>query len=243
MSSKRWIALLVAVGAAGAIAFYAWPASAKQLKPRGLDGSPPMGLPVVRTLGGDGDPHDFNLSQLIPHGSQASGVWYAGQQILVKWVNRHKHFRHGLAKLSPPPYQWGLVMWSEKSATRWQAVNIPVIRRNGMNGDMRISFADVTGDGRADLLLEQHPGTNHGCGPHEAFATSRKTGVTTRVYSDYLCEAGLYGDHGLLALGMEYYIRNDSMCCASYHESLRLRWDGHRYVQSSVQIVKNDLRF
>ena len=93
----------------------------------------------------------------------------------------------------------------------------------------------MTGDGRADLLFEQDPGTNHGCGPHQVFATS-PNGLTTRVFSAYLCETPLGGDHGLLALDMPYYLRNNAMCCPSLFEYLRLRWNGRRYVRTSLRI-------
>src|SRR5262249_29381844 len=148
-------------------------------------------------------------------------------------------FRHG--HMSPRPFRWGLMLWSFTGAgitARWQAVEIPVIQWAPPDPQMlQIGFADVTGDGRADLLFEQDPITNHGCGPHRVFSTSPR-GVTTLVFSSYLCETPLRSDRGLLTLDMPDYIRGDAMCCASFREKLRLRWDGRRFVQDSVHVYK-----
>jgi hypothetical protein len=232
----RWraaIAALVIVGAAAGIAVYAWPASARLPKPFVVHTAPPWQLPVVSTLSGDYQAHDFDLSQLVPRGSRIDRVWYAParryhQQVLVQWTDPHRHARWG--KLTREP-RWGMTLWSF-TGSRWRAVNIPVVQ---VSPTIRVAFADVTGDKRADLLFEEAPGTNHGCGPHEIFATS-PPGVTTRVFSSYMCETTLRGEDGLLALDMPYYLRNDAMCCATFRENLRLRWDGHRFVQDSVHI-------
>jgi hypothetical protein len=240
----RWkvsIAALAIVGAAVGIAVYAWPAAAKLPKPRVIHTAPARQLPVARTLRGDYEAHDFDLSQLIPRGSRINRVWYAPargyhRQVLVEWTDPHTYVRWG--HLGQRIARWGLTLWSS-TGSRWQAVRIPAIEFPGPGpADIHIAFADVTGDGRADLLFEQDPGTNHGCGPHQVFATSPH-GVTTRVFSSYLCETPLGGDHGLLALDMPNYIRNDAMCCASFREDLRLRWDGRRFVQDSVHVYKS----
>jgi hypothetical protein len=223
MKSRSWIAALAAVGAAVAIALSAWPAAAKQRKPLVIHTAPPTHLPVVRTLRGDDDPHAFDLSRLAPRRSRVEQVWFAPsrklhRQLLVEWTERHKHFRYG--HMYPEPFRWGLVLWTETSAVRWQAANIPIVRWAPPDSSMlRIAFADVTGDGRPDLLFEQDPMTNHGCGPHQIFATTV-----------------LGGDHGLLALDMPYYLRNNAMCCPSFYEHLRLRWNGQRYVRASLRI-------
>jgi hypothetical protein len=241
MTSRRWIALLTAAGAAVAIAVAAWPAAAKQLKPLVIHTAPPLQLHVVRTTFGTDDPHFFSLSRLVPRGSRVEQVWYVPsrklhRQVLVEWTERHRHFPYG--HMSPRPFRWGLKLWTETSATRWHAVNIPIIRWAPPDPvDIRITFADVTGDGRPDLLFEQDPMTNHGCGPHQIFATSAR-GVTTRVFSSYLCETILHGDHGLLALDLPYGVGMDAVCCPSFEEHLRLRWSGNRYVTDSVHFQR-----
>jgi hypothetical protein len=239
MRPRRWIVALVAVGAAIALAVSAWPAAAKQRKPLVIHTAPPLHLPVVRTVLGDDDPHAFDLSRLVPPGSRVEQVWFARsrkrhRQLLVEWTERHRHFLHG--HMYPEPFRWGLVLWTEKSAVRWQAANIPIVRWAPPASNMlRIEFADVTGDGHPDLLFEQDPITNHGCGPHQVFATSAR-GLTTRVFSSYLCETILRGEDGLLALDMPYHLRNEPVCCPSFYEHLRLRWNGRRYVTASLHI-------
>jgi hypothetical protein len=240
MRSRSWIALLAVTGAAIAIAVTAWPAAAKQRKPLAMHTAPPLQLAVARTLPGVYDPHYFDLSQLIPRGSRISEVWYPParryrQQVLVEWTERHRHFRWG--HLTPRPFRWGLTLWSY-TGSHWRAVKIPVVRWAPPDGnEVRISFADVTEDGRPDLLFEQDPMTNHGCEPHQIFSTSPRD-VTRRVFSSFLCETTLAGDHGLLGLDMPYYIRNNAMCCPSFIEHLRLRWDGRRFVRASLHIDK-----
>jgi hypothetical protein len=203
------------------------------------------------------DVHDLDLSRLIPARAQVNRVWYVQRKdfrdaILIEWTDPTKRFAHGLGKLGPRPFRWGLRLWTSTptygpapagrprrlyDGSRWRAVDIPVVKRMGTAGPnmSRIAFADVTSDGVPDLLFEQAPGTNHGCGPHQIFATSR-SGVTTRTFSSYMCETMLQSDHGLLALDMPYYIRNDAMCCPSFRESLLLRWNGSRYVTASLRI-------
>lgn len=238
MRAKRWIALLVALGAGIAIAVYVLPA-ASTLKPLAIHVAPPRQLHVAQVLTGDNDPHGFDLSQLIPRGSRVNQVWYPStqrnhQQILVEWTDPHRYVVWGALHNRTP--RWGLRLWTETNSTRWYAVDLPVVEWAGPSvSKVDIRFADVTGDGRPDVLFEQDPGTNHGCGPHQIFATPAR-GVTTRVFSSYLCETSVSGDHGLLALRLAYYAGNDPACCASYSESLHLRWDGRRFVRASVRI-------
>jgi hypothetical protein len=235
----RWRVALVAlliIGAAVGIAVYAWPASANLPKPFVVHTAPPRKMAVVRTLPGDYQAHDFDLSQLIPRGSRVNRVWYPPatryhQRVLVQWTDPHRYVLWGKFEREP---RWGMTLWSF-TGSRWRAVNIPVVQ---ISPTIRVAFADVTGDKRADLLFEEAPGTNHGCGPHEIFSTS-PDGVTTRVFSSDMCETMLHGDHGLLALDMPYYVHNDAMCCSSFRENLRLRWDGRRYVEDSAHVFKS----
>jgi hypothetical protein len=241
----RWrvaIAALTVAGAAVGIGVYAWPASAKLPKPIVIRSDQAQRLPVVRTFETPFHVHDFDLSQLIPRGSRVERVWYPTakknhEQVLVEWIDPHRYYPVGKNGRTP---SWGLRLWSE-TGRRYQAVDLPIQRADGNSGEIRVALADVTGDGRPDVLFEQYPGTNHACGPHQVFTTSPR-GVTTRAFSHYLCETGLFGDHGLLALNMPYYVHNDSMCCASFRENLRLRWDGRRFVQDSVRVFKSAAR-
>jgi hypothetical protein len=238
------------VGGLVAVAVTAWPAAAKGRKPLVLHVASPLRLPVVgRFLDYTYDVHELDLSRLIPRRARLSRVWYVQRKdfrdsILVEWTERNKRFSHGYQ--TPRPFRWGLRLWTSVptfgsarhlyNGSRWRAVDVPIVRWAPPAPNMvRIAFTDVTGDGRPDLLFEQDPMTNHGCGPHQVFATSA-TGVTTRVFSSYLCETTLRGEHGLLALDMPYYLRSNAVCCPSLHEHLRLGWNGTRYVTVSLRI-------
>ncbi len=134
--------------------------------------------------------------------------------------------------------RWGLTLWSSVNS-RWQAVKIPVTEWPGP--DFRVAFADVTGDGRADLLFEENPtGGSGSCGPHRIFSTSLR-GDTTQVFSSSLCDASLSADHGLLAFDMPADLEPEPHCCPEFYEHLRLRWDGHRFVQDSLRFEKSGL--
>jgi hypothetical protein len=119
----------------------------------------------------------------------------------------------------------------------WKGVAIPLLKVSPGAPNLRVALADVTSDRHPDLLLEQYPHTNHGCGPHRVFATLAN-GRTWRIFKASLCETTLRGSGGLLALDRPYYERGDSVCCWSKVEKIRLRWNGRRYVRASDHIVR-----
>jgi hypothetical protein len=100
---------------------------------------------------------------------------------------------------------------------------------------MRVALADVTSDGHPDVLVEQYPHTNHGCGPHEVVATLAHE-RSWRIFHADLCETTLRGSRGLLALDLPYYVDGDSVCCWSKVEKVRLRWNGQRFVKAYDRI-------
>lgn len=243
MRSRRWIAALFVVAAVGGIAVTAWPAAASR-KPLVLHIAPPVRLPIIRTVRGPARPHDFDLSMLLPRHTRLRQVWFLDgssrrDRILVEWIRAGHASLRGTFR---PSVQWGLTLWTEAPRRRaylvpWRAVAIPVVRFPPAPTSLRVAFADVTGDGRPDVLVEQYPGTNHGCGPHEAVAMLAHRS-TWRTFRSNLCETTLHGDHGLLALDMPYYLPGDSVCCARMVEHLRLRWNGRRYTTAALRIVR-----
>ena len=115
---------------------------------------------------------------------------------------------------------------------------MPLIRVAPASSTLRVAVGDVTNDRHPDVLVEQYPHTNHGCGPHEVVATLRN-GRTVRAFRDAtLCETTLYGVDGLLALDLPVYDRNDGVCCWSKVRKLRLRWQRDHYVVASDRTVK-----
>jgi hypothetical protein len=205
----------------------------------------PTLLPVVARVRGPNDPHDFDLSLLIPHGTRLRQAWFIHggrlpDQVLVEWVRSSTVSIYGFD--FPDVVPWGLTVWTQtpqKPAdfqAPWRGVAIPLLRVAPGAPFLRVAIADVTSDGHPDVLVEQYPQTNHDCGPHQAVATVAD-GTTWRVFSASLCETPLRGSHGRLALDLPYYRRGDSVCCWSDVEKLRLRWNGKRYSTVSDRIV------
>ena len=203
-------------------------------------------LPVTALTRGPNDPHQFDLSLLIPRRARLRQVWFVHggrqpDQVLVEWV------RSGAASIYsdalPDTMAWGLTLWTQTPLrpanfqAPWKGVAIPVLKVSPGAPFLRVTLADVTSDSHPDVLVEQYPHTNHGCGPHRVFATLAR-GETWRVFKSWLCETTLRGTGGLLALDLPRYERGDSVCCWSKVEKLRLRWDGRRYVKASDRITR-----
>lgn len=213
-------------------------------KPLTVKSRPPMRLPFTAKATGPDDAHDFDLSLLVPRGARLRQLWYlhgrhSGSQALVEWIRSKRASVY--SGDYPTGVRWGLTLWTQRPPrvdyqSPWQGVAIPLVRYPPGAPSLAVSFADVTGDGDPDVLLEQDPGTNHGCGPHTVVATLAHRRVY-RVFAASLCETTLHGEHGLLALDLPYYEPGDSVCCWSKVERRRLRWTGRRYVIASDRIV------
>ncbi len=239
---RVWLGALMVTVLAGVITFAVRAAERSNVVPIKL--VTPKHLPVVaRTLGPD-DPHEFDLSQLIPRRTRLRQVWYlhGGQrpdQVLVEWVKAQRISLYGDF---PDDVQWGLTLWTRSSGppnfqTQWRDVAVPLTKVAPGPATLRVSLADVTGDHHPDVLVEQYLHTNHGCGPHEVVATLGGGG-TWRVFGpNEMCETTLRGTHGMLALDLPVYSRSDSVCCWSHVRQLRLQWTGRRYVVASNRVV------
>jgi hypothetical protein len=217
--------------------------AAKPEKHLALNPGRPRPLPVFATTRGPNDPREFDLSLLIPRGSRLRQVWFIHggrqrDQVLVEWIRSKKISLYG--DEFSDAVRWGLTLWTQTPyrfdyQAPWKGVAIPLLRLAPGAPNMRVATDDVTGDAHPDVLVEQYPHTNHGCGPHEVVATLR--GRSWRIFRSYLCETTLRGSRGLLALDRPYYTDGESVCCPSKIEKVQLRWDGHRYVTASDRIV------
>ena len=237
------LAFLAAAGLAGGCGAAAAPGSEKPLT---VKSAPPNRLHVTQRAVGPPDAHDFDLALLVPRGARLRQLWFlrgrrAGSQVLVEWIRSKNASIY--ADDFPLHVRWGLTLWTQAPRwapnfqSPWQGEALPLVGYPPGAPDLRVSFADVTSDGQPDVLLEQDPGTNHGCGPHSVIATLAHRRVW-RVFRSWLCETTLHGDHGLLALDLPYYGPGDSVCCWSKVERRRLRWNGRRYVVASDRIVR-----
>lgn len=233
--------LLLVLGLSGA----AHGGSDKPQKHQIIHPGPPLRLPVVFRTRGPNDPHDFDLSYLIPHGSRLRQIWFIHggrlpDQVLVEWIRSTRTSLYDMDL--PDDVPWGLTLWTQTPRkldyqAPWQGVAVHLLKVSPGAPLLRIAIADVTSDGHPDVLVEQYPHTNHGCGPHQVLATMRN-GSTWRTFQLWMCETYLRGAKGLLALDLPYYLRGDSVCCWSKVEKLRLRWNGRIYVTASDRIVR-----
>jgi hypothetical protein len=215
--------------------------------PVGVQAGPPLRLhPVARTLGPN-DPHDFDLSQLIPRRSRLRQVWYLHggrepDQVLVEWIQTPKVSLYG--DELPSSVRWGLTLWTQAPLRAndfqapWRGTPLPLIKWPPGAPGLQVRFADVTGDGHPDVLYEQWPGTNHGCGPHQIVATLGGGQVWRVFNASPMCETSMYGVRGLLGVDLPLWGPHDSMCCWSRVQKVRMRWTGRRYALVSARVVR-----
>ena len=207
---------------------------------------PPLPLRVVAATRGPNDPHDFDLSQLVPPGTRLRQLWYLHggrkpDQVLVEWIrtSRISLYWQDL----PSNVRWGLTLWTQTPRkfdfqAPWRGTALPLIKWPPGAPGLQVRLADVTGDGHPDVLYEQWPGTNHGCGPHQVAATLGG-GQVWRVFNAApMCETNMYGVRGLLALDVPLWGTRDSVCCWSRVQKVRLRWTGRRWLVASARVLR-----
>jgi hypothetical protein len=103
----------------------------------------------------------------------------------------------------------------------------------------RVAFADVTSDRHPDVLVEQYPHTNDGCGPHQVVATLAKGNSPADLPRLALRDDAPWESEDCSRSICRTNVDGDSVCCWSKVEKLRLRWNGHRYVTVSDRIVRS----
>lgn len=108
----------------------------------------PSRLPVVETTRGPNDPHDFDLSLLIPRGTRLRQLWYIHggrqpDQILVEWI-RSPHvsmYDH----VFPDSVRWGLTLWTQEPRrgadfqAPWKGVALPLLKTAPGAPDLRVA--------------------------------------------------------------------------------------------------------
>jgi hypothetical protein len=174
-------------------------------------------------------------------------VWYLhggrqGDQILVEWSRSHRPFTYSQELSENPKTQpaWGLRLWTQTPRrfdfqAPWVGVRIPTMTDSPGAPQVELMISDVTSDGHPDVLVEQYPGTNHGCGPHQVVSTH--AGITRLVFRANICETPLGARRGLLTL--QYGTGAlPAVCCPSKLAKLRLRWNGRRFIVVWRRVVR-----
>jgi hypothetical protein len=200
-----------------------------------LLGSPPA---VLRRRGTAPDDRadQVDLAAFVPSGARVRRVWHIdGHQVLVEWVPEE------LKVLTDVPLRWGLTLavrlprGDNEYAGRWRGSLDPVQADPPTRHNLRVSFADVTGDRVDDVFVKQSPG-NHDCGPQQVFTTRRASGRALRIYSANQCETEVTGRDGLLHIRAPHPSRGDSVCCPSAERLVTRRWSGTSYETVSDEI-------
>lgn len=107
-------------------------------------------------------------------------------------------------------------------------------------GSGEVTIADVTRDGREDVLLQRWPGTNHGCGPRQIFSVDQ--GGPHQIFERQFCETYWRVRAGDVAFDEAWYTGDDSLCCPSHRHLFTLRWDGERFVRVRNRLVRTKSR-
>lgn len=135
----------------------------------------PTSLPAPpRVVAGSDDPHGLDLAQLVPSGGTINHVWFVPQgrgrtQLLVAW-QRGRNADDDRRD----PRRYALTLWNPEGRVKGRGyeprdwVPHPLVTGSPFpiadsRGGSAIRLADVTGDGRVDLLVTIGcTGCNHG---------------------------------------------------------------------------------
>jgi hypothetical protein len=102
-------------------------------------------------------------------------------------------------------------------------------------GQGEVEIADVTRDGRDDVLLQRWPGANHLCGPRQIFSVDR--GGPHLIFARDMCETYWEVRSGDVDFDEAWYTGKDSMCCPGFRHRFVLHWDGRKLLRVSSRLV------
>jgi hypothetical protein len=198
----------------------------------------------AQAVDGSPDPRDIDLDHLVPSRGRIDYVWYvpagrAAPAVVVGWSYR------GLPVVSAPSdRRYALTLWRRHDArpggARWTPHTL--FRGSPFPFDRAsVRTADVTGDGRSDLLVTfmcNH--CNHGVAAVSIFAHAR--GHVRRIYGEGFLDGSKgehVGVHGRVISetwwgakdGLVWFDEpgaGRSVCCPDYRVQTFLRWDGTR---------------
>jgi hypothetical protein len=205
------------------------------------------------------NPHDLDLSDLVPTAGRLNHVWYVAPgtkrpQVVVGWQHQFGRRiagfdsrRYVLTVWSPDRPRLGTVRW--KPTTLVPVSPFPFDRSS-------IRLADVTGDGHDDLLTTiVCSGCNHGAAVVSVFA---HVGTTMRrIYGRGTFDWGKGAPHASLSgriiaetswgarRGLLWFDEprgGTSVCCPDYRLLTFLRWTGRGWRTVSRRLIRQPSR-
>lgn len=137
--------------------------------------------------------------------------------------------------LDPFASEVGLVVWQrfEQSPT-WRAVYAFTERPKAGVLGVRLSSADLTGDGVDDLLTEEQRGGSGACATWRVIASA--AGSAAEIFLRDGCDTEISAINGTLEIREAVYEPGDPHCCPSAYRTTVLAWDGQAWQQLSSEL-------
>jgi hypothetical protein len=173
------------------------------------------------TLASDLDPAELAPEDLIPHGADVTGQWFAftddGEMVLIAWVEPGSDY----ARLPR-----GFAVWRHHDSSPYWRVDL-VERHDAADGiqEIQLSTTDLTGDGSDDALVFEGVGGSGGCGRWLVIDLIRREETYRRRICDGRIDPGPSEAPGLV-LTESVYRQGDAHCCPSAMRSTTLTWTG-----------------
>jgi hypothetical protein len=182
----------------------------------------------------DAPPSEVPPEALVPAGASVEGEWFAftddGVMIVVAWSEPGED-------VSSLPR--GFAVWRHDDLSpHWRAAFVDRSGRDGLS-DIRITTADVTGDGSDDVLAFQADpfGGTGGCGTWLVVRLPQ----LDRIYRYELCDGtlqpGPLGAPGLVLTG-SIYRPGDAHCCPSAVRTTTMVWDGSDWLVTDRTVTR-----
>jgi hypothetical protein len=99
---------------------------------------------------------------------------------------------------------------------------------------VRLSSADLTGDGVDDLLTEEQRGGSGACATWRVIASA--AGSAAEIFLRDGCDTEISAINGTLEIREAVYEPGDPHCCPSAYRTTVLAWDGQAWQQLSSEL-------
>jgi hypothetical protein len=174
--------------------------------------------------------------KFVPMRARVDRVWRSPQGAGPYFIEWHTP----IGRRNPSiKYEWPY-LWSLTAVTfhRGRAVRDVLIRDHlgPISSGSDLAYADVTRDGRPDVLLAIDKLANHACGPRLVLAQLR--GHVRVVYRRSFCETFWKPRDGGIYFDEAWWVKNDSVCCPTFRRLFTLQWNGGRFIRTGDRLVR-----